>query len=76
MLRHALNDNVVLYESAEIFVQKAKQLNLPIELFSYTVQEDGYSHRIWIPDSKPHKLYLFLEEKIRKFLNEIKDLKG
>ncbi len=73
---HALNDNVVLYESAEIFVQKAKQLNLPIELFSYTVQEEGYSHRIWIPDSKPHKLYLFLEEKIRKFLNEIKDLKG
>jgi acetyl esterase/lipase len=70
---HALNDNVVLYESAEIFVKKAKQLNLAIELFSYEVPEDGYSHRIWIPDSNPHKLYPFLEEKIKNFITKFKE---
>ena len=65
--------NGFLHESAEIFVKKAKQLNLEIELFSYEVPEDGYSHRIWIPDSNPHKLYPFLEEKIKNFITNFKE---
>ena len=65
---HDLKDNVVPLESAENFVNAARRAGVKVRFYTYEKPETGYSHRIWIPESSPHKLYPDLEEVIARFI--------
>ncbi len=68
LLTHGLRDNVVPISSAECFLQKLVEKQIPSETFFYAKEETGFSHRIWIPGSSPHKLYPELEKVIAGFI--------
>ncbi len=68
---HDYHDNVVPIESAKKFLEAARAEGLSAEEFFYTMEESGYSHRIWIPDSTPHKLYPCLEERLAAFIRRV-----
>lgn len=65
---HAKEDNVVPIQSTMDFLEATARHNLVAESFFYSKEENGYSHRIWIPNSVPHKLYPELEECIAGFI--------
>ena len=68
---HDNDDNVVPVSSSCNFVKKAKACGMNVRLYTYRKPENGYSHRIWIPGSDPHKLYRDIEEEISGFIAEI-----
>ena len=65
---HELNDNVVPVCVAEDFIEAASGLGIAVDNFFYEKGETCYSHRIWIPESSPHKLYPEIERKIAQFI--------
>lgn len=67
---HEHHDNVVPIASAERFLEAVQKNGSEGEAYFYDKDENGYSHRIWIPESVPHKLYPELENSIAKFLLE------
>lgn len=67
---HEHHDNVVPIASAERFLEAVQRNGSAGEAYFYDKDENGYSHRIWIPNSVPHKLYPELENRIAKFLLE------
>lgn len=68
---HAIEDNVVPMQSAVNFLEAAEKYRLSIESYFYSKKENGCSHRIWIPESEPHKLYPELETKITAFIRKL-----
>jgi acetyl esterase/lipase len=68
LLTHEFNDNVVPISSPLEFCKIAKETGLIPKTYFYHKDEIGYSHRIWIPESSPHKLYRDIELEIKKFL--------
>ena len=67
---HEKHDNVVPIESAEIFLDAVHKNGTIGESYFYEKEETGYSHRIWIPDSSPHKLYPEIEAAIASFITK------
>jgi acetyl esterase/lipase len=68
LLTHEYNDNVVPIATPIEFCKAAKEVGFTPKTFFYQKEETGYSHRIWIPESSPHKLYRDIELEIKKFL--------
>ena len=67
---HDWNDNVVPIRSAQLFLDAVHKNGTVGKAFFYIKPETGYSHRIWIPDSSPHKLYPEIENAISAFIQE------
>ena len=65
---HDRKDNVVPIRSAQVFLEAVRKNGTAGESFYYEKPETGYSHRIWIPGSSPHKLYPELENAVSSFL--------
>ncbi len=65
---HTIYDKVVPIESALMFYNESKMVGAPIEFYQYDRKNDG--HCIWIPGSKPHRLYPDIEEKILQFIDK------
>ena len=70
---HEKHDNVVPIESAEVFLNAVHKNGTIGESYFYEKEETGYSHRIWIPDSSPHKLYPEIEDAIASFITKCMD---
>lgn len=70
LLTHDYDDNVVPQICPVRFMESAKQKGLSPESYFYRKEETGFSHRIWIPESSPHKLYRDIELEIGKFLEK------
>ena len=70
LLTHDYNDNVVPQTSPMKFMESAKRAGVVPETYFYRKEETGFSHRIWIPGSSPHKLYRNIELEIEKFLTK------
>ncbi len=68
---HDRKDNVVPIESAKVFLSGIRANGGIAEEYFYIHEETGISHRIWIPDSTPHKLYPDIEEQIAKFIGRV-----
>lgn len=68
---HEHHDNVVSIESANRFLNNLRARGNTAEAYFYDKEETGYSHRIWIPDSTPHKLYPDIEERIADFIRRV-----
>ncbi len=62
---HTRFDEVVPFTAVRNFVDQASSNGIRIHTYFYSRKDDG--HCIWIPGSKPHKLYPDLEEVIRNF---------
>ena len=67
---HDWNDNVVPIRSAQLFLDAVHRNGTIGKSYFYAKPETGYSHRIWIPDSSPHKLYPDIENAISAFIQE------
>ena len=65
---HDWNDNVVPVRSAQVFLDAVHKNGTTGESYYYVKNENGYSHRIWIPDSVPHKLYPDIEKAVSSFI--------
>ena len=67
---HTTRDGVVPIESHRIFADAYRSAGNRCEFFEYgeSAVSGLTGHRIWIPDSKPHKLIPEIEEAIRKFV--------
>jgi acetyl esterase/lipase len=67
---HATQDGVVPIASHRAFVDAYRAAGNRCELFEYGESSVPgiVGHRIWIPDSKPHKLIPEIEGAIRKFV--------
>ena len=65
---HEHHDNVVPIRSAQVFLDAVRRNGTVGESFFYDKAETGYSHRIWIPDSEPHRLYPEIEAAIAAFI--------
>ncbi len=65
---HDYRDNVVPIASAERFLEAVHGNGTAGESYYYEKDEHGFSHRIWIPDSTPHRLYPDIEAHIADFL--------
>lgn len=70
---HDEDDNVVLAECDRAFAAAvaAKGASASVQCYFYRQPEVGFSHRIWIPGSDPHRLYPELEATIAQFLTEV-----
>ena len=65
---HTPKDNVVPIQSAQVFLDAVHRNGTIGESYYYEKEETGYSHRIWIPGSSPHKLYPEIEAAIASFI--------
>jgi len=66
---HEFGDIVVPIASAKSFLEAVRKNGTDSETFFYSKPEEtGYSHRIWIPGSAPHKLYPEIEAAIASFI--------
>lgn len=68
LLTHDYDDNVVPQLCPLKFMEAAKESGISPETYFYRKDETGFSHRIWIPESSPHKLYRDIELEIENFL--------
>lgn len=71
LLTHDYMDNVVPQTCPVKFMEAAERAGITPDSFFYRKEENGFSHRIWIPDSSPHKLYREIEMEIEKFLRKL-----
>lgn len=69
---HATQDGVVPIASHRAFVDAYRAVGNRCEFFEYGESSVPglQGHRIWIPDSQPHKLIPEIEEAIRKFVKD------
>lgn len=65
---HATVDGAVPFEAEKTFVEACKKAGLKTEFYVYEKRDSG--HSIWIPGSKPHKLFPDIEAAIIKFVKE------
>ncbi len=65
---NAHEDRVVPVDSTQHFVDACRVAGVKVEHFAYEKRDGG--HSIWIPGSKPHKLFADIEEAIVKFVRE------
>ena len=72
---HERHDNVVPIQSAQLFLDAVHRNGTVGKSYFYEKSETGYSHRIWIPNSAPHKLYPDIEDAISTFIMECLDKK-
>lgn len=70
LLTHSRFDEVVSIKSMENLVSHAYSIGVNMETLFYDLNAEG--HSIWVPLSKPPKLYSFLEEKILSFISKLK----
>jgi dipeptidyl aminopeptidase/acylaminoacyl peptidase len=67
---HTPKDNVVPIQSAQVFLDAVHKNGTIGESYYYEKEETGYSHRIWIPGSSPHRLYPEIEAAIASFIKK------
>lgn len=65
---HATVDGAVPIESAQVFVDACRKAKVDVDLFVYDKRDGG--HSIWIPGSKPHKLFPDIEAAIAAFVKK------
>ncbi len=65
---HATVDGAVPFECSKVFVEAGRKAGVKTDFYVYDKRDGG--HSIWIPDSKPHKLYPDIEAAIMKFVKE------
>ncbi|MBQ9337727.1 MAG: alpha/beta hydrolase [Lentisphaeria bacterium] len=65
---HERHDNVVPIRAAQNFLDAVRRNGTVGESFFYDKDETGYSHRIWIPGSAPHRLYPEIEAAVAAFI--------
>ncbi|MBR3648978.1 MAG: hypothetical protein IKN52_01890, partial [Victivallales bacterium] len=56
--------------SAQVFLDAVHKNGTIGESYYYEKEETGYSHRIWIPGSSPHRLYPEIEAAIASFIKK------
>lgn len=71
LLTHYLYDTVVPMESSAIFAQQGTRLGCSMETYFYDMHRNNQGHAMWIPESKPHRLYPDLEEVCLRFTHRI-----
>jgi len=64
---HATVDGAVPFEASRFFVEACQAAGAPVDFYTYEPRDKG--HSIWIPGSKPHKLFPDIEAAITKFVN-------
>ncbi len=65
---HATVDGAVPFEAEKAFVEACRKAGVKTEFYVYEKRDSG--HSIWIPGSKPHKLFPDIEAAITKFVKE------
>ena len=70
LLTHWDNDQVVPVESARRFRDRGRALGCRVDYYEYSTEDEG--HGIWIPDSKPHRLYPHLETELTRFIESVR----
>ena len=66
---HEKNDPVVPICASRRFLEAARRNGTVGKSYFYDrPEETGFSHRIWIPDSQPHKLYPDIEDAVLEFI--------
>ena len=70
---HEHNDNVVPIRASQDFLDAVRRNGTVGESFFYDKPETGYSHRIWIPGSAPHRLYPEIEAAVAAFIAQCID---
>jgi acetyl esterase/lipase len=68
---HATVDGAVPFESSRLFVAACQAANAPVTFFVYEKRDHG--HSIWLPGSKPHRLFPDIEAAITKFVENTKE---
>ncbi len=69
LLTHWDNDQVVPVECARLFHDRARALGCRCDYYEYSTVDEG--HGIWIPDSRPHRLYPHLETELARFIESV-----
>lgn len=64
---HATDDGAVPFEASRTFVEACRKAGVKAEFYVYQKRDEG--HSIWIPGSKPHKLFPDIEAAIRAFVH-------
>lgn len=65
---HATVDGAVPFEAEKTFVEACRKTGVKTEFYVYEKRDSG--HSIWIPGSKPHKLFPDIETAVTKFVKE------
>jgi acetyl esterase/lipase len=65
---HATVDGSAPFDASRMFVETCRAQGVPVAFHVYEKRDGG--HSIWIPGSKPHKLYPDIEAAIRAFVND------
>lgn len=65
---HATVDGAVPFEAEKTFVETCRKTGVKVEFYVYEKRDSG--HSIWIPGSKPHKLFPDIETAVTKFVKE------
>ena len=65
---HATVDGAVPFEAEKTFVETCRKTGVKVEFYVYEKRDSG--HSIWIPGSKPHKLFPDIEAAVTKFVKE------
>jgi len=63
---HATVDGAVPIEAEQLFVDACRKAGVKTEFYVYEKRDGG--HSVWIPGSKPHKLFPDIEAAIAKFV--------
>lgn len=71
---HDKRDNVVSFQCTERFISEAEKKGVCASSYLYCKEEEGFSHRIFIPGTT--KLYADLEEVISKWIKKYSERKA
>jgi acetyl esterase/lipase len=63
---HATVDGAVPFEAEKRFVDACSKIGVNVDFFVYEKRDSG--HSVWLPGSKPHKLFPDIEAAITKFV--------
>ncbi len=67
---HATVDGAVPIEAEKTFVEACRKAGVKTEFYVYEKRDSG--HSVWIPGSKPHKMFPDIEAAIKKFVDSQK----
>jgi acetyl esterase/lipase len=65
---HFVRDTVVPLDSCLTFAQKLRELGAHPSLYLYDFGRDNQGHALWIPETKPRRLYADLAQTVLFFL--------